>query len=112
MLTPVEFSDFTKIEMRVGKIIAVEPNHKAKVPAYILKIDFGTFGIKISSAQLTANYQLDDLLDKHVVCVMNLIPKRVAGIKSEVLVLGALSSSFGTKLISVDMPIELGSKIG
>ena len=108
----IEFSDFEKVAMHVGKIIDVKPNEKAIIPAYILQIDFGAeIGIKISSAQLTVNYQPIDLLNKHVVCVINFAPKRVAGVKSEVLVLGAVSETLGTKLLFVDDPVELGSKV-
>lgn len=108
----IEFGDFQKVEMRVGKIIAAEINPKAKIPAYIVKLDFGAeIGHKISSAQLTQHYQPSDLIDRYVVCVMNFPPKRVAGIKSEVLILAAVSDSCGTRLLFVDEPIELGSVI-
>lgn len=108
----IEFDDFAKVELRVGQIIEVKPNEKARIPAYILQIDFGEMiGVKTSSAQLTVNYQAEDLLHRHVVCVMNFAAKRVAGVKSEVLVLGATSDQLSTKLIFVDAPIELGSKI-
>lgn len=113
MFEQIKFEDFQKIEMRVGQIISAKLNPKAKIPAYVLEINFGeTLGTKISSAQLTQNYSVDDLIGKNVVCVLNFDPKRVAGIKSEVLVLGALSSNIGTKLLFIDSPIELGSLIG
>ena len=54
--TPIEFDEFMKVDMRVGTVVKCEPNPKAKKPAYILTIDFGSLGIKTSSAQLTINY--------------------------------------------------------
>lgn len=112
MFEQIKFEDFQKIEMRVGQIVSARLNLKAKIPAYILEINFGdVIGTKISSAQLTQNYSANDLIGKNVVCVLNFAPKRVAGIKSEVLVLGALSNDVGTKLLLADIPIEPGSLI-
>ena len=84
----IEFSDFLRVEIRSGTIVEATVNTKARVPAYILKIDFGELGLRTSSAQLTKNYQIDDLLGLQIVAVMNFPVKRIAGIKSEVLVLG------------------------
>lgn len=92
MTDEITFEDFAKIDIRTGTITAAEPNTKAHKPAYILTIDFGLqLGVKTSSAQLTQNYTPEDLIGKQVVAVVNFPPKRIAGIKSEVLVLGAVS---------------------
>jgi tRNA-binding protein len=82
------WSDFERVAIRVGTIRRVEPFPEARKPAYRLWIDFGSFGTRQSSAQLTALYQPDELLGRQVVCATGLGPKRVAGFKSEVLVTG------------------------
>src|SRR3954454_2854490 len=89
---PIEFDDFMKVDMRVGTVIKCEPNPKARKPAYILTIDFGPLGIKTSSAQLTHNYTPDTLVGKQVIAVVNFPVKHIAGIASEVLILGAYSA--------------------
>ena len=82
------------------------------MPAYVLRIDFGPAGIKASSAQITANYEPADLVGKQVVAVLNFEPKRVAGVKSEVLVLGAVSEDKGVVLLEPSFPVEDGARIG
>jgi tRNA-binding protein len=108
---PVTFEDFSKIEIRVGRITAASVNSKARKPAYILKIDFGPFGSRTSSAQLTRNYQPSQLVGKNIVAVMNFPVKSVAGIKSEVLVLGAVNELQGVVLLEPEQDVELGSRI-
>jgi len=85
---PISYSEFQRVDIRVGRIVAVEDFPAARKPAYKLWIDFGPFGIRQSSAQLTALYQPDELVGRQVVCATGLGPKRVAGFKSEVLVTG------------------------
>ncbi len=97
--------------MCTGTITGVEINRRAKVPAYILTIDFGKKGSRISSAQLTENYTEKDLLGKQIVAVMNFPVKRIAGIKSEVLVLGALCPEGGTVLLEPTFPVANGAPI-
>jgi tRNA-binding protein len=82
------WSDFERVGIRVGTVQRVEPFPEARKAAYKLWIDFGPFGIKQSSAQLTALYKPDELVGRQVVCATGLGPKRVAGFKSEVLVTG------------------------
>ena len=82
------WSDFERVGIRVGTVRRVQPFPAARKPAYKLWIDFGPFGIRQSSAQLTALYQPDELVGRQVVCATGLGPKRVAGFKSEVLVTG------------------------
>lgn len=97
------------LELRVGTIRAAEPNPKARNPAYVLRIDLGPLGIKTSSAQITERYTPGELVGRQVVCVCNLEPKRVAGVKSEVLTVGVYTSDGSVTLVSIDHPAENGS---
>ncbi len=96
----INMESFKEIQLAVGTVTDATINDKAKIPAYCLTIDFGPQGIKQSSAQLTENYDIADMLNRQIVGVINLPPKRVAGFRSEVLVLGAVNASTGTVLIS------------
>ncbi|MBB3037191.1 tRNA-binding protein [Hoyosella altamirensis] len=97
------------IELRVGTIQTVEENPKARKPAYVLTIDLGPLGQKTSSAQITDRYEPDDLVGRQVVCVCNLEPKRVAGVKSEVLTVGVYTADNTVTLVSVDHPVANGA---
>ncbi len=80
--TTIDFADFLRVDIRSGTIIEATVNTKAQVPAYILKIDFGELGIRTSSAQLTKNYQVEELIGLQIIAVVNFPVKRIAGIKS------------------------------
>jgi tRNA-binding protein len=109
----IEFEDFERVQMATGTIVEAKPNEKARVPAYILRIDFGeSWGEKISSAQLTANYSPDELVGRQIVAVMNFPPRRIAGVKSEVLVLGSVSDAQGVVLLRPDFTVDNGAPIG
>jgi tRNA-binding protein len=111
-LTVASFEDFQKIDMRVGRVTAVDEFPEARVPAWKLTIDFGAeVGVKRSSAQIT-HYARDELLDRLVVAVVNFAPKRIAGFASEVLVLGALDDEKGVVLLWPDSDCEPGDRIG
>jgi len=84
----INFEDFQKIDIRIGTIIEVVYFVKARTPAYQVKIDFGAFGIKKSSAQLTKLYTKSDLIHKQVLAVINFEPKQIANFMSECLILG------------------------
>jgi tRNA-binding protein len=106
------FDDFLAIDMRVGRILAVEEFPEARVPAWKLTIDFGPeIGQRRSSAQIT-HYTREELLDRLVVAVVNFPPKRIAGFPSEVLVLGAMDEEKGVILLQPDRDAALGSRIG
>lgn len=107
----INWNDFQKIDMRAGTIIDAIPFEKARKPAYILKIDFGTLGIKKSSAQITSLYQPDDLIGKQIIAVVNFPPKQIANIQSECLVLGVLGNDKDVTLLSPDKSVENGSQI-
>lgn len=109
----IEFEDFQRMEMATGTIREARVNEKARAPSYVLTIDFGPeYGKRTSSAQITRNYQPDDLVGRQVVAVMNFPPKRIAGVKSEVLVLGAVSREHDVVLLEPSFPVEDGVRIG
>ncbi|TFI52571.1 tRNA-binding protein [Mastigocladus laminosus UU774] len=110
-LEEITFADFLKVDIRVGQIIEVTDNLKAKQPAYLLSIDFGELGQKISSAQITQNYTKEELIEKQIIAVVNFPAKRVAGIKSEVLVLAAVCKTNGTILLEPNIVVENGTRI-
>lgn len=84
----ISFDDFQKVDMRVGTIIEIHDFNKARIPAYQLKIDFGSLGIKRSSAQITTLYTKKELKGKQVIAVINFKPKQIANFLSECLILG------------------------
>jgi tRNA-binding protein len=103
---------FHAIELRVGTVREARRNEAARKPSYMLRIDFGPLlGERASSAQLAENYRPEELVGRQVVCVVNLPPLRVAGVESQVLVLGALSAQRGTILLVPERPVEDGSRI-
>ncbi|MCY4220480.1 MAG: tRNA-binding protein [Thiotrichales bacterium] len=107
----ISFEDFLKVRIVTGTIVEAVLNPKARVPAFVLEIDFGDLGRKRSSAQLTRNYTAESLVGKQIVAVANFPPKRVAGVKSEVLVLGAMSEDHGVVLLEPSFPVENGARI-
>ena len=107
----IEWNDFAKVDMRVGKIINVDTFPEARKPAYILTIDFGELGVRKTSAQIT-NYAQEELLDREIVAVINFPPKQIGPIMSEVLVLGGVENNGTVRLLKPDPNCELGSRIG
>lgn len=108
----IQFEDFLKVDIRAGTIIEAKLNSRAKNPAYVLTIDFGELGIKMSSAQITKNYEPEQLLGKQIVAVMNFPAKRVAGIKSEVLVLACVDeSAAGVVLLQPSLTVLNGCRV-
>ncbi len=102
---------FQAIEMRVGRVIRVEPFPEARKPAWKLWIDFGPHGVKRSSAQITDLYAAQDLVGRPVVAVTNFPPRQIGPFLSEVLVLGAMAED-GVHLLRADGDVELGTLIG
>jgi tRNA-binding protein len=109
-MASISWADFEKVEMRVGKIIAVDSFPEARKPAYQLTIDFGPHGTRRSSAQVT-NYTRQELLGRFVVAVTNFPPKRIGNFVSEVLVLGAINADDTVILLRPDEQAELGAHI-
>lgn len=108
----ITWSDFEKVDMRVGTIIEVNDFPKARKPAYQLKVDFGAeIGIRKSSAQITKRYTKEDLLGKQTIAVINFPKKQIANFMSECLVMGAVDGDEIT-LIQPEAKIANGLRIG
>lgn len=108
----ISWNDFEKIDIRTGTIVEVNDFPKARKPAYQLVIDFGELGIKKSSAQITAHYQKEDLLQRQVIAVVNFPPKQIATFISECLVLGVYDENNDVILLQPSKPLKNGLKIG
>ena len=107
----IEFDDFLKVDMRVGRVVAVEDFPEARKPAWKLTIDFGDeIGTKRSSAQIT-NYAREDLEGRLVVAVVNFPPRQIGPMRSEVLCLGASDEEGRIILLAPDVDVPLGARI-
>ncbi|MGB1317389.1 MAG: tRNA-binding protein [Flavobacteriales bacterium] len=106
-----KFEDFQQIDFRIGTILKAEEFPEAKKPAYKLTIDFGDLGTKQSSAQITKRYKTADLIGKQVMAVFNFPPLKIAGFKSEVLVLGVTPSVGDVVLLGSERPLPNGSVV-
>ena len=112
MVSKIEYNQFLDVDIRVGTIIKAELNHLLKKPSIVLIIDFGNeIGIKKSSAQITVNYQSNDLINRQVVAVVNFKPKQIGNLLSEVLVLGFPDDNKETILIAPDKKIKNGARL-
>ena len=106
----IAWSDFEKVEIRVGTIIHAEEFKEAKKPAYKISIDFGELGIRKTSAQITKRYVPQEIIGKQVVAVVNFPSKQIANFMSECLLLGAVDGEVVT-LLSLDKPVTNGLRI-
>ena len=102
---------FQTLDLRVGRVTRAEPNLKARKPAYQLWIDFGPLGEKRSSAQLTDVYQAEELVGRLVVAAVNLGTRMIAGVPSEVLVLGLPNEAGQVVLLAVEREVPLGGRV-
>jgi tRNA-binding protein len=102
---------FQTLDLRVGRVTAVEPLAGAKKPAYKLRVDFGPLGVRGSSAQLTDLYPPEDLVGRLVIAVVNLGVRRIAGFASEVLVLGVPDEEGRVVLLSAERPVPTGGRV-
>lgn len=107
----ITWSDFEKVEIRVGRIVQADVFPQARKPAYRLRIDFGELGVKSSSAQITTHYRVEELVGRLVLGVVNFPPRQIANFFSEVLTLGVIESSGDVVLIGPDRDVPLGLRI-
>lgn len=109
----ISWTDFEKIDIRTGTIKEAAPFPKARKPAWKLLIDFGPeLGLKRSSAQITTHYNMEDLLNRQVIAVVNFPPKQIADFVSECLVLGIYDTNNDVILLQPERPVQNGQKIG
>lgn len=106
----ITFEDFSKVDLRIGTIIEVNDFPEARNPAYQLTIDFGTLGIKKSSAQITTLYTKAQLLNKQIVAVVNFPKKQIAKFMSECLVVGAVKDK-DVMLLNPEYPVKNGTSV-
>jgi len=108
----ISYDDFLKVDIRVGKILEAEIFKEARKPAYKLKVDFGPeIGTKKTSAQITQNYDVNELPGKLVAAVVNFPPKQIGPLMSEVLVLGFMDENNHVVLVSPDQDVPLGGRL-
>ena len=111
-MSEISFDDFMKVDIRVGRITRAEPFPEARKPAYKLWVDFGgEIGVKKSSAQITDHYELDGLIGRQVMAVVNFPPRQIGPVRSEVLVLGASDAEGGIVLLAPDQEVPIGSRM-
>jgi tRNA-binding protein len=108
----ISWEDFEKVDVRVGNVVEAQPFPEARKPSIKLTVDFGPqVGTRRTSAQLTAHYEPEDLVGRQVIAVVNFPTKRIAGFKSEVLVLGAPDEAGEVVLLSPDHEVPPGGRM-
>jgi len=110
--TPLAFTDFLKVDIRVGRVIDVQDFPEARKPAYKLRIDFGeSIGVKRSSAQVTKYYSKEELLNRLVLAVVNFQPKQIGPFMSEVLTLGVPDPEGAVVLLTPERDVPIGGRL-
>ena len=108
----ITYDDFKKVQIKLGTVLSVEKNEKARKPSLVIKVDFGKdIGIKQSSAQITHYYSKDNLVGKQVIGICNFPKKNIAGVVSEVLILGAIEKDGKVVLVHPSQKTENGLDI-
>ena len=107
----IPFSHFEAVDMRAGTVMRAEPFPEARKPAYKLWIDFGEYGVRQSSAQITVRYTPEDLIGTQVVAILNFEPKRIAGFESQCLVCGFEEAPGVVILVRPTSPVPNGAKL-
>ena len=112
MKEEITYNDFDRIDIRIGTILSINKNEKARKPSLVLEVDFGEdIGVKKSSAQITHYYNQENLVGKQVIGVCNFPEKNIAGIKSQVLILGAIEEDGKVVLLNPSQKTKNGLKI-
>ena len=112
MKQEITYEDYSKVEIKIGTVISVKKNEKARKPSLVVEVDFGKeIGIKKSSAQITHYYNEENLVGKQVIGVCNFPKKNIAGIVSEVLILGAIEKYGKVVLVHPSQKVENGLEI-
>lgn len=109
---PIAFDDFLKVDIRVGTVVDARPFPEARKPAFQLRIDFGPeIGVKKTSAQITKNHALEDLVGRQVLAVVNFPPRQIGPFMSEVLTLGVPDENGEVMLMGPDRPVPNGGRM-
>ena len=112
MKQEITYEDYSKVEIKIGTVLSVKKNEKARKPSLVVEVDFGPkIGIKKSSAQITDYYNEENLVGKQVIGVCNFPKKNIAGIVSEVLILGAIEKDGKVVLVHPSQKVENGLEI-
>ncbi|MFL2895415.1 MAG: tRNA-binding protein [Candidatus Pelagibacter sp.] len=112
MKEQITYDFFDKVDIRIGTVISVKKNEKARKPSLVIEVDFGKeIGIKQSSAQITHYYNEENLINKQVIGVCNFAEKNIAGVLSQVLILGAIDSDGKVVLLHPSQKTENGLPI-
>ena len=112
MKQEITFDDYSKVEIKIGTVLSVKKNEKARKPSLVVEVDFGgLIGVKKSSAQITHYYNEQNLIGKQVIGVCNFPKKNIAGIVSEVLILGAIGKDGKVVLLHPSQKVENGLEI-
>ena len=112
MKEQITYDVFDKIDIRIGTVISVKKNEKARKPSLVVEVDFGKdIGIKQSSAQITHYYNEENLMNKQIIGVCNFAEKNIAGVVSQVLILGAIDSEGKVILLHPSQKTENGLPI-
>lgn len=110
-MEPITWEDFERVALHVGTILEVHDFPKARKPAYQVKVDFGPYGIKWSSAQITKHYTKEDLVGRQILGVLNFPKKQIANFMSEFLVTGLADDNDDIVLAAIERPVPNGSKL-
>lgn len=111
-MSEITFDDFLKVDIRVGKIVEANAFPEARKPAYKLKIDFGgDIGVKSSSAQITVHYDLNELVGREVIAVVNFPPRQIGPFMSEVLTLGVPDQDGNVVLLAPTKEVPIGARM-
>ena len=112
MKKEITYEDYNKVQILVGTVLKVSKNEKARKPSLVIEVDFGSeIGVRKSSAQITHYYNSDNLVGKQVIGVCNFPKKNIAGVESEVLILGAIEKDGKVVLVHPSQKTENGLEI-